>query len=379
MNEKTYFIKVFGCQMNAAEAEAIEARYIREGWQQAAKPELADEVVIHTCSVRESAENRVYGLINNLKINSTKDLDQRSIALWTKSPSGQKKQRIIVTGCILRLSHAELTRLMPTVDEFTPVNQLIDDIKTRTHQKGKHAWVPISNGCNNFCSYCVVPYSRGREKSRNFSDIVEEVEQLAKDGFTAITLLGQNVNSYGKDFDRDTKTQIYIEQKYYYPSENIFCLLVQRLHRIAKIQKISFLTSNPWDFDEDIIKLLTLPKIDRYLHLPVQSGSDRILKLMNRKYTAQDYLNLIAKIKKANPEVQLGTDIIVGFPGETKEDFCQTIELCKKVGFIKAYVNQYSPRSGTLAYKMQDDISHQEKARHWKILDNLINNRNKSN
>jgi tRNA-2-methylthio-N6-dimethylallyladenosine synthase len=365
MNTKTYFIKVFGCQMNVAEAQAIEARYLREGWTKADKPEQADEVVIHTCSVRVSAENRVFGLINNLKIKNFKL---------------KIKPRIIVTGCLLRLPHKELKRLMPTVDEFTPVDQLIDDLKIRIHQKGKHTGVPISNGCNNFCSYCVVPYSRGREKSRNFDDIVEEVERLTNDGFTEITLLGQNVNSYGKDFDKETQASIINssvvennEQKIIYPSENIFCLLVQRLHQIEGLKKISFLTSNPWDFTDDIIRLLTLPKIDRYLHLPVQSGSDRILKLMNRKYTAEDYLLLIKKIKKACPKIQLGTDIIVGFPGETEKDFQKTVELCKKVGFINSYTNQYSPRSGTLAYKLKDDVSHIEKARRWKILDSLIN------
>jgi len=150
---KTYYIKVFGCQMNVAEAEAIEARYVREGWKRATKPELADEVVIHTCSVRESAENRVFGLLNNLN-------------------KLTKKPRIIVTGCLLRLSNNELRSKMPTVDEFTPVEQLFDDLKIRVHNKDKHAWVPISNGCNNFCSYCVVPYSRGREKSRSFEEII---------------------------------------------------------------------------------------------------------------------------------------------------------------------------------------------------------------
>ncbi len=206
-------------------------------------------------------------------------------------------------------------------------------------------------GCNNFCSYCVVPYARGREISRDFEEIVCEVEELANRGFKEIVLLGQNVNSYQHDFAK----------------------LLTRLHQIEKLQKISFLTSNPWDLTDEIIQAMKLPKIDRYLHLAVQSGDDQILKKMNRKYQVKDFLVLVNKLRQAIPDIQIGTDIIVGFPGETKEQFENTLSLCQKVGFAKAYVSMYSPRSQTVAFKMKDDIPHKEKRRRWLILDQLIN------
>ena len=178
-----------------------------------------------------------------------------------------------------------------------------------------------------------------------------EVEELVKRGYKEILLLGQNVNSYK-------------------PS---FALLLVRLHDVDGIEKISFLTSNPWDLDDEIIEVMALPKIDRYLHLPVQSGDDEILKKMNRKYMVKQYVELVEKIRKRIPDIKIGTDIIVGFPGETEEQFQNTVDLCKKVGFVKAYVSKYSPRLQTAAYKLKDDVSQKEKRRRWKVLDDSIN------
>lgn len=328
-----YFLRIFGCQMNVADSEKVAGWYEAKGWTLANKIEEADEIVIASCSVRESAENRVFGLVNNL----------------TKQKKINPKLKIILTGCMLRYSPRWLREKLPAVDEFKKISGYQSKTKIR---KFGTANVPIMEGCNNFCTYCVVPYARGREVSRPFAEIVCEVEELVKRGYKEIMLLGQNVNSYEKGFAQ----------------------LLTKLHEISKLEKISFLTSNPWDLNEEIIKAMSLPKIDRYLHLPVQSGDDEILNKMNRKYAASDYLKLVDKIRNRIPDIKIGTDIIVGFPGETEEQFQNTVDLCKKVGFVKAYVSIYSPREQTAAYKMKEEIPFKEKRRRWIVLNQLVNN-----
>lgn len=331
--------------MNEAESERIAAALEKEGFQLAKKIEESDLVIINTCSVRQSAEDRVFGLIKNLS-------------------EQKEKPKIILTGCMVgsvtgnrrRFGLKELKRKLPQVDEFIEIEKLVGSFKgifppSHKASADKHAFVPIMKGCDNFCTYCVVPYSRGQEKSRLFDEIVEEVECLARKGYRHITLLGQNVNSYKPSFVK----------------------LLCRLHQIKSIEKISFITSNPWDLTDDIIEAMKLPKIDRCLHLPVQSGDDKILQRMNRPYTVKQYMKLVEKIRRKIPDIKIGTDIIIGFPGETKKAFENTVKLCKKVGFEKAYIAKYSPRQGTAAYKMKDSVLHQEKKRRWKILDSLIN------
>ena len=344
MTFKKYFIKVFGCQMNVADGQRVTGWYEQRGWKRTDKREDADEAVIVTCSVRQTAEDRVYGQVNNL----------------AKLKIINCKLKIVVTGCMLRYPLRFLKEKMPQVDEFKkisdyPLNSKFKNLALRNsfgiRDSSPHVLVPIMEGCNNFCSYCVVPYARGREISRPFEEIVCEVEELVKRGYKEILLLGQNVNSYK-------------------PS---FALLLVRLHDVDGIEKISFLTSNPWDLDDEIIEVMALPKIDRYLHLPVQSGDDEILKKMNRKYMVKQYVELVEKIRKRIPDIKIGTDIIVGFPGETEEQFQNTVDLCKKVGFVKAYVSKYSPRLQTAAYKLKDDVSQKEKRRRWKVLDDSIN------
>ncbi len=334
-----YFIKTFGCQANEADSERMAAGYEFRGWQKAEAIDGADEIIINTCSVRESAEHRVLGLVNNL------------------IKKKKKKQKIILTGCMLYHPLKWLKEKLPGVDEFKPIKEF----KASPNLKSKNSnfkLVPIMEGCNNFCTYCVVPYSRGREKSRPFEEIVCEVKELVKRGHKEIMLLGQNVNAYGQDL-QDTKVT--------------FANLLRTLNDLSDLEKISFMTSNPWDLKDEIIEALKLPKIDRYLHLPVQSGDDEILRRMNRHYKASDYLNLVKKIKKQIPKIQIGTDIIVGFPGESKKQFLNTFKLCKKVGFVKAYIAMYSPRPQTAAFKFKDDILHEEKKRRFRILDKLIN------
>lgn len=339
---KKYFIRTFGCQMNEAESERIAGVFEDQDYKEAKKITEADVVVINTCSVRESAENRVFGLVNNLLKKKT------------------KKQRIILTGCMVSSGTGErrrypLKRLkikLPQVDEFKTIEDLISQGQVFPRRKNRfHAFVPIMKGCDQFCTYCVVPFAREKERSRSFKEIVGEVEKLADKGYRRITLLGQNVNSYQPSFAK----------------------LLKRLHQIKEIKKISFITSNPWDLTDEIIEAIRLPKIDRYLHLPVQSGDNEILRKMNRPYTVGEYLGLVGRIRQEIPDIKIGTDIIVGFPGETRKAFENTVSLCKKVGFEKAYVARYSPRPGTAAFKLKDNVSHKEKRRRWKILNEMIN------
>jgi len=347
---KTYFIKTYGCLANEADSEKIAASLERKGYRPAKKIEKADVVVINTCSVRESAENRAFGLVHNLQ----------------KLKIENSKLKTVLTGCMVssargkrqRYHFNKLKKRMSGVDEFKTLEELIGEDKVLPKRKDKtHALVPIMKGCDHFCSYCVVPYARGEQKSRSFEEIVCEVEELASQGYREITLLGQNVNSFGKDLK---------------PSKS-FARLLSRLHKIKGLQLIRFLTSNPWDLTDDIIKSLKLPKIEKHIHLPVQSGDDEILRKMNRPYTALQYIKLVEKIRREVPNIKITTDIIVGFPGETKKQFNNTVLLCRKIGFEKAYIARYSPRPGTAAFSLKDDVLPAEKKRRWRILDNLIN------
>jgi len=331
--------------MNEADSERISAVLEKKGYLLASRIELANLVIINSCSVRESAENRVFGLVNNMS-------------------KLKKLPHIILTGCMVgsareerrRYSLRELKKKLPQVAEFKLIRELID-LKVFPKRKEKvSALIPIMKGCDNFCSYCVVPYGRGKEKSISSDEILCEIKRLVKDGCKEVVLLGQNVNSYGND-----------------KTGKSFANLLRKVHGVKGIEKISFLTSNPWDLSNEIIKVMKLSKIDRYLHLPVQSGDDKILKKMNRPYKVKDYLNLVKKIGKKIPDIKIGTDIIVGFPGETKKQFENTVKLCKEVGFDRAFVNRYSPRKGTAAFKLKDDVSPSEKKRRWRVLDDLIN------
>jgi len=340
-----YFVKTFGCQMNEADSEKISGVLEKKGYKLVLKPEDANLVVINSCSVRESAENRVFGLVNNL--NKLK-----------------KPPHIILTGCMVgsareerrRYTLSELKKKLPQVDEFKLIKELVDSNSPKKRKKKISALIPIMKGCDNFCSYCVVPYGRGKEESIPLDEIICEIERLVEDGCKEVVLLGQNVNSYGND-----KTGM------------VFANLLRKVHEIEGLKKISFLTSNPWDLSDEIIEAMSLPRIDRYLHLPVQSGDDEILNKMNRPYKIRDYLNLVKKIKEKIPDIKIGTDIIVGFPGETKKQFENTVKLCKEVGFDRAFVNRYSPRKGTVAFRLNDDVLPPEKKRRWKVLDDLIN------
>lgn len=400
----TYAITTFGCQANVADSERIAAHLESRGYTKSESPLEADHVVINTCMVRQMAEDRVYGLYQNL--------------IKNKQQEG-KSQKIIVTGCMVGAALREPTgefmekirRQMPLVDEFLPIEEVGFDHEP-LRSDSTHAWIPISNGCNNFCTFCIVPFSRGREISRPFQDIITECQHLVDRGYSSITLIGQNVNSYGADlilgsenvqtlrdtndlkfFQEDPRIEQLTTDGYPLPDGTkvkptivkhlgkmrIPTLFPQLLETICikypQLKNIEFISSNPWDFSDELINTIAKYKqITRNIHLPVQAGNDRILKKMNRWYTRQSYLNLVDKIKTAIPEVQLSTDIIVGFPSETADEFQDTFDLARQVGFSKAYVAYYSERPGTAATRaFADNVSHQEKKRRWKLLDELIN------
>ena len=294
--------------------------------------------------IRQQAEDRVYGLVKNL------------------SPLKQKNPnfKIVVTGCLIgaaaREPSGQLMRRMrtqlPEVDEFLPLEEVGFEYQA-IRQDQEHAWVPISNGCNNFCTFCIVPLSRGRAVSRPFESIIKEVEDLAKKGYKKITLLGQNVNSYGSDLVSQGRNK---QKKYYklpdgeevkpvivkhlgkYRIPTLFPYLLREIAKMKGLEKISFMSSNPWDFSNKLIKIIAeCPQIDRIIHLPFQSGDNKILKKMNRWYTRMQYINLVKKIRNKIPQVSFTTDIIVGFPGETEKAFQQTFDLDKNVGFEREF------------------------------------------
>jgi tRNA-2-methylthio-N6-dimethylallyladenosine synthase len=254
----------------------------------------------------------------------------------------------------------------------------------------KHAWVVISNGCNNYCTFCIVPFSRGKEISRPYEDILHEVTQLAKDGYTSVTLLGQNVNSYGSDLVVNSKKTakdgyelpdgrvvwpVFVKHLGRNRIPTLFPFLLQDIADIPGIENITFISSNPWDFSDELIDVIAKNKnIDRFLHLPVQAGSNSILKAMNRWYTREEYLDLVTRIRQKVPGVLFATDIIVGFPGETEKDFEDTVDLVRKAGFVKGFIACYSPRPGTAGTKsLKDDLPWEEKKRRFHVLNDLIN------
>lgn len=378
-----YYIKVFGCQQNTADAERLEQALIDRGMKKAKGYEDANYIVIVTCMVRQSAENRVYGLVENLS-KIKKEKTAKGIPYT-----------IVLTGCMVGLTFRDkkgiytkkIYRVLKDVDHFMPIDEVGFDVIPHRNDTN-HALLPISNGCNNFCTYCVVPFTRGKEVSRPYKEILKEAKLLKHQGYTSVTLLGQNVNSYGSDLILDPKTsEVNVEGKTVKPilvkhlgRYRIPTLFPYLLEDIAKLgfNTIDFISSNPWDFSDELIDVIAQNKnISRAIHLPVQSGDDSVLKRMNRWYTSEEYFDLISKIKTKIPQVKFTTDIIVGFCGETDEEFKNTEKLCRKVGFEQVYIGRYSPRPLTYASKkLKDDVPAAIKKKRWLILENLINKPN---
>jgi len=373
----SYFIKTFGCQSNKSDSERIAGDYEARGFVEAEDWKNCDELVVNTCAVRQSAEHRARGFLQNVVVYFNQ--------------AGKKRPKIILTGCMSHHGEQKLLKMMPMVDEVLPINEVGFNSAVVRKDK-KHAWIPISTGCNSFCTYCIVPYSRGREQSRDFQDIMTEVKELVDQGYSEITLLGMNVNSWGleklgigfrklmmekKSFTREDLPEN--QSQYLTPSGTPpFVKLLQAISAFDQIKKIRFLTSNPWDFHDELVEEVGKnKKIDRYVHLPVQSGSNGVLYRMNRGYTRESYIELVEKLRATDPEIVIGTDIVVGFAGETEAEFQETVDLAERMDWHVGFVAMYSPRPGTAAWRIYpDDIPHTEKKRRWEILDQIINKDN---
>ncbi len=363
-----YFIKTYGCQMNKADSERIAFLLKSLGFEETKDREKANLVIINMCSVRQSAVDRVYGLINELK-------------------KKKKKQIIFLTGCILIEDKKKLEKKVEEILDIRElslwpktIKQYFPKIKERKInlpfknylslpplRKNKFlAYLPIMNGCNNFCSYCVVPYTRGREKYRPAGEIIAEAKKIIKEEYKEIVLLGQNVNSWKGNNKKGPQT---------------FPQLLEKIASLPGNFWLNFLTSHPKDMSNELIEVMAKSKkCVPYVHLPVQSGNNEILKKMKRNYTVEHYQKLIEKIRKNFKKYRQGlekyptisTDIIVGFPGETKKQFQDTIKLFKKIKFDMAYIARYSPRPGTTAFYLKDNISLIEKKRREKILTEIL-------
>lgn len=343
----------FGCQMNARDSEKLLGVLEQIGYQEETNEEDADFVIYNTCTVRENANMRVYGRLGQLN-RVKKQKPHMLIGLcgcMMQEPEVVEKIKksyrfvdlIFGTHNIYKFAELIVTRLESqrmVIDIWKDTDKIVEDLPSERKFSFKSG-VNIMFGCNNFCSYCIVPYVRGRERSRNPEDIIREIQGLVADGVVEVMLLGQNVNSYGKTLEHPMT----------------FAQLLTEIEKIEGLERIRFMTSHPKDLSDELIEVMKhSKKICKHLHLPVQSGSTEILKKMNRRYTKEQYLELVRKIKEAVPDISLTTDIIVGFPGETEEDFLETMDVVKKVRYDSAFTFIYSKRTGTPAAAMENQV-----------------------
>ena len=372
MKSKTYFIKTFGCYSNTADSGTMGGMLEVLGYEPLEVPEFktekehlsyvmkdADLLIINSCSVRQKSEDKVYGIGKVVK--------------EVKEATGHKPF-IVLAGCIVgsvtgdrqRYEFATLKKKTPWADLYMSPAQIHElplllkregllsewaenKVVEGAQDTATHAFINISQGCDNFCAFCVVPYARGREVSRNKEDILKDIARLVKKGVTEITLCAQNVNSWGLSVKEKFQIRTGSNQKL------PFAALLREIHDIPEIRKLSFMSSNPFDFTNDLVDTLALPKIDNYIHIAVQSGNNDVLLRMNRRHTIEDFETLINQIKKVKRDIEIGTDLIVGFPGETREQFLDTVELVKKINFSVAFIAMYSSRKGTVSEKTFDD------------------------
>ncbi len=367
---KQYHITTFGCQMNEHDSEKLAGMLENMGYLEGDSIDTADVILLNTCSVRENADLRFFGNLGRLK------------HLKKENPD----LLIGVCGCMMQQPHIVETikKKYPFVDMVFGTHNLHDfpemiteslcNREMNIHVWNEHgeivenlpvkrkyntkAFINIMYGCNNFCTYCIVPYTRGRERSRKPDDILNEIRELAENGTKEVMLLGQNVNSYGKTLEKKVD----------------FADLLYEINKIRNLERIRFMTSHPKDLSDKLIEVIRdCKKICDHIHLPVQSGSTRVLKLMNRQYTKEHYIELIEKLRKARKGIAISTDIIVGFPGETEEDFHETMDLIRKVQYDSAFTFLYSPRKGTPAEKYEDLIDSQTKHKWFDLLVKELN------
>ena len=348
----TFHVTTFGCQMNARDSEKLVGILERIGYVET-DTEEADFVIYNTCTVRENANNKVYGRLGVLQNYKKKNphmliglcgcMMQETVVVEKLKESYRFVDLIFGTHNIYKFAELIVTAMESdsmTIDIWKDTNQIVEDLPVERKYSFKSG-VNIMFGCNNFCSYCIVPYVRGRERSRRPGEIIGEIKNLVEDGVVEVMLLGQNVNSYGKGLDEPLN----------------FAELLEEVEKIEGLERIRFMTSHPKDLSDELIEVMAKSKkICRHLHLPLQSGSSRILKAMNRRYTKEQYLALAEKIKTAIPDISLTTDIIVGFPGETEEDFQETLDVVRKVRFDSAFTFIYSKRTGTPAAAMENQV-----------------------
>lgn len=366
MNKNKVYIETYGCQMNLADTEIVLGILQNNGYTVTKQSDDADVILVNTCSIRENAEQRIYGRLGNFK--TIKD---------------QKPELVVgVLGCMaerLRSDLVDKKKIVDVVvgpDEYRRLPELIDVAfngdkgigvklsKTETYdditphrEDGLQAWISVMRGCDKFCTFCVVPFTRGRERSRSLNSVVDEVKQLSARGFKEVTLLGQNVNSY-----RDDESAI----------GGDFADLLAACAEVDRSMRIRFTTSHPQDLSDKLLYTIAeYPNICNYIHLPVQSGSNRILELMNRTYTIEHYLQLVERARKIIPGVSFSTDIIAGFPTETFEDHLMTLDVMRHVRYDGAFMFKYSPREGTKAFRMEDDVSEETKTKRLQEIINL--------
>lgn len=354
----TYYIDTMGCQMNENDSLKYAGIFENMGFKKSESEDDANIVLFNTCCVRENAENTLFGRLGFLKNRKSNKKDFYIVVVGCMTQQKHIIEKIInsynwvdvVLGTnsmqkLPRKLYNAMFNKKDKIEYYDIDNEIIEGVPVVYNDKYK-ASVSIIYGCNNFCSYCIVPYVRGREHSRKIQDIVNDVEELAQKGYKEIMLLGQNVNSYGNDLKDGTN----------------FPKLLRKIEKIDGIEIIRFMSPHPKDFSDELIDTIAKSKkIARQIHLPLQSGSTKILKEMNRKYTKEDYLKIVEKLKKADGNISFSTDIIVGFPGETREDFEETLDVVKKVEYDQIYMFIYSKREGTVAANIKDDTKYEEK------------------
>lgn len=366
---KKYYLKTYGCQMNVHDSENIKALLERMSFTETDNMESADLILLNTCAIRENAHNKVFGFLGRVKhLKEEKPYIISGICgcmAQEESVVNEIKDKykwvdiVFGTHNIQNLPHIlndSIIKNEQEIEVYSIEGDIIENLPVKRDSLYK-AWVNIMYGCDKFCTYCIVPYTRGKQRSREPKYILEEVNKLVQNGYQEVTLLGQNVNAYGKDLD-------------------INYTMSDLLKDVAEtgINRVRFVTSHPWDFNDDMIKVISkYNNIMPYIHLPLQSGSDRILKLMGRRYTKEEYISLFNKLKENIPNVSITTDIIVGFPGETEEDFKETLDVVNTCKYDSAYTFIFSPRIGTPAYNMKDDVTLNEKNKRLQTLNELVN------